>query len=49
MPSNHEDKLLTLLNQPMELGTTVALFEMIFYFREALSEDVLEEISEKAF
>ena len=42
MPTNHEDKLVSLLNQPMELGTIVALFEMIFYFREALNEEVLE-------
>ena len=46
LPSNHEHKLEELLNgAELTLGSAVALFEMLFYFREAISEEVLVEIS----
>ena len=50
LPSNHEAKLNVLLdNEELSIGSILALFEMVFYFREAISEEVLQEISEKAF
>lgn len=36
------------MDAPLSLGTGVALFEMVHYFRGALSGDVLEEIRGKA-
>lgn len=48
LPNNHEQKLSLLLEEDISIGSTVALFEMIYYFREAINEDIIFEISEKA-
>lgn len=33
----------------MSIGSAIALFEMVYYFREILTVEVLGEIQEKAF
>lgn len=38
-----------LLEEPACLGNSIALFEMLYYFKEALAEEVLEEIAGKFF
>ena len=38
-----------LLEERACLGNSIALFEMLYYFKEALAEDVLEEIAGKYF
>ena len=43
LPTNHEQKLEYLLEQePMSVGVAVSLFEMMYYFREVISEQVLQ-------
>jgi hypothetical protein len=42
LPTNHEEKLEYLLESgEMGLGTTVAIFEMLYYFRDVVSEEIL--------
>ena len=49
LPSNHEAKIVHLLEEDLSIGNAIALFEMLYYFREALSEEVLAEMQGRAF
>ena len=49
LPIQHESKILYLLREALSLGNAIALFEMLHYFRQALTQELVLAIQEKAF
>ena len=48
LSQNHEDKIAELLEEESSIGNAVAMFEMLFYFKDALYSEIIQEIMNKS-